>query len=176
MQSLNDMKVDVVHLKDVYDKNPAVKALLDDAYDRKRNWGKTTVDGAVFKLKKRNGAGTPLSRQDFVEGMRWLEELGCGRFVIGRRGQASRFEWAVNMISVAKAARGEEVQITCLSSEEAEASDESDDSPAGMVRHSVQLRRDMSIVFDLPSDLTPTEASRLAHIIGALSFEEAPRD
>ena len=42
---------------------------------------------------------------------RALEQAGCGQFVVGRRGQPSRFEWAFSCISLGQAAAGEDVKL-----------------------------------------------------------------
>ncbi len=174
----NSVKINIAAIRSAYkDKeNFAIKALLDDAYDRTRNWGETKVDRAVCTLNKRRrenklngGGGPPISRQSVVSGMQKLQELRCGRFVRGRRGQPSRFEWKVQMISVAKVARGENVRILCLSSNELKTSDESDAQLIIMSSHVFPLSGGRSLKFELPLDLTTKEAGRGAEFFKALT-------
>lgn len=178
MKPDNSVKINMAAIRSAYkDKeNFAIKALLDDAYDRTRNWGETKVDRAVYTLNKRRrenklngGGGPPISRQSVVSGMQKLQELGCGRFVRGRRGQPSRFEWSVQMISVAKVARGDNIPILHLSSAELETSEESDAQLITMSSHVFPLSEGRSLKFELPLDLTIKEAGRGAEFFKALT-------
>lgn len=171
MQNPKIHSVDIARLKRLYNENNSVKEFLDYVASRKNNSRQTTVDRAVYKL---NDGGTRLSRRDVINVMQELDKLGYGQFKTGRRGQPSRFEWGVNMISVGKASRGEEAVITPLSLDEIRATDESDDVPAGKIRHFYQLRSDTNIALELPADLTANEAGRLASFIKTLPFEETP--
>ena len=53
-----------------------------------------------------------LSRGDVIAVMRDLEEIGVGRFIVGRHNNPSRFEFAGNRSQIGKAAMGEVDQIT----------------------------------------------------------------
>jgi len=44
------------------------------------------------------------------------------------------------------------------------------------IRHSFHLRSNVSVFFDLPEDLTRSEADRLAGFIRSLPFQEKVRD
>ncbi len=75
-----------------------------NAAQRERDRTETTVERTITIL---NEAGRKVSRGEAVDLFRRLEDLGCGQFIIGRRGAPSRFVWAVGIVSVGKAAAGE---------------------------------------------------------------------
>ena len=51
-----------------------------------------------------------------------------------------------------------------------------DDGVSRSIRHSFHLRSNVSVFFDLPEDLTRSEADRLAGFIRSLPFQEKVRD
>lgn len=73
------------------------------------------------------------------------------------------------MTSVAKVARGENVRILCLSSNELKTSDESDAQLIIMSSHVFPLSGGRSLKFELPLDLTTKEAGRGAEFFKALT-------
>lgn len=98
---------------------------------------------------------------------RSLDELECGDFKTGRRGWPSRFEWTAEIISVGRAAIGEQEDIQQIDiDEEADAEDETD-----WLTHTFHLRPNVEIEIELPMDLSPDEASRITQFIAALPFE-----
>src|SRR6266478_7179034 len=105
MAPLNESNVNVERLKRLYATNKCAKALLNHAAKRKNNANTTTVDRLLALIVSEEN--TVVTRQQLIEVLRGLEKLGCGRFVSGRRGQPSRFEWAVQITSLGKAATGE---------------------------------------------------------------------
>ncbi|MBO0733484.1 MAG: hypothetical protein J2P49_04045 [Methylocapsa sp.] len=52
-----------------------------------------------------------ISSKQAVYICRTLERSGCGKFITGRRGHRSRFEWHFNFIKLGKAAAGEEIEF-----------------------------------------------------------------
>jgi len=114
-------------------------------------------------------------RRDIIAVLKQLQELGVGQFITGRRGQPSRFEWFVAMISVGKAAKGdEEIAIEPLDDiEPLEEIELNDTEPMeGSIRHRYKLRQDYEVIFDFPIDLSTKEAGRLADFIRTLPFDE----
>ncbi len=76
------------------------------------------------------------------------------------------------MISVAKAAKGEEQTIAKLDPGESVSSEDECDVPAGTLRHAYRLRQDLMINLELPANLTTKEATRLAEFIKTLPFAD----
>ena len=113
----------------------------------------------------KGGNGRPLSRSQIIEVFRKLEGLGVGSFTSGRRGYKSRFDWdtKVHLAEIGRKAMGDrEVKIDLSPHEE---------PVAVLLKHSYRLRPNLSIGFDLPSDLTHWEATRLSDYIKTLAFE-----
>jgi hypothetical protein len=102
---------------------------------------------------------TEISRLEVVEFLRKLQETGIGRFVVGRRGHPSRFEWldrpaaAQGLPSSNGAARGSSTEST--------------------IEHRFVLRPGLEIAIALPSDFSVGEAERLATFVRSLPFDVA---
>lgn len=169
MPPVEDKKVDIKKLKGLYAKNVIAKAAFDYFATRQNNATLTKVERLEIRLHQ---AGHEFSHKDVITFLKEIEKAGCGRFVIGRRGQPSRFEWDVQVISVAKAAKGEEVAVARLEPGMPEPQ-EDDDVPAGVLRHPYRLRQDLTVNLELPGDLTSQEALRLAEFIKTLPFEQS---
>lgn len=152
-------------LRKLYAEDPAARAILDHLAGRERNWRTTPVDRLLAIVSGDDGR---LSRAAIIDVLKKFQELGLGTFVVGRRGHASRFEWDVAMVSVGQYAAQEREDIEPVAPD-AEAAE----SEAEMMRHSYQLRRELAVTFDLPVDLTPVEADRLAKFILTLPLQQS---
>ena len=170
MPPVEEKQVDAKILKRLYGASPAATAILDDFAGRTYNSTSTKVERLEIRLRR---AGHELPRRELVGVLKQLADAGCGSFITGRRGQSSRLEWAVQMISVAKAAKGEKSAVERLSPAEQGIPEEEDDVPAGLVRHSYRLRQDLTLNLELPADLTAKEAIRLGEFIRTLPFDSA---
>lgn len=171
MKPLNEPNVNVEQLKRLYASNKCAKALLSHAAKRKNNKSTTTVDRLLAVIVGEEN--TIVTRQELIEVLRKLEELGCGRFVIGRRGQSSRFEWTVQITSLGKVAIGEASVVETTNSETEEPREEEVNIVEnGMITHAYQLRPDITVSLGLPIDLTTKEANRLSEFIKTLPFED----
>jgi len=107
-----------------------------------------------------------VSRSEIIDTLKKLDEFRFGRFLVGRRGAVSRFEWEVSLRSVGRAAMGEGT-VEAVSSESEE--DEEAQAPRA-IRHEYRLRPDFAAQFELPEDLTAREANRLADFLKTLPF------
>jgi hypothetical protein len=168
MPPFDENNIDMEKLKYLYANDSVAKAVLDYLAARQNNATETKVDRLANCLWQ---AGHQFSRRDVVVFLKELGQAGCGSFVIGRRGQPSRFEWTVQMISVAKAAKGEQLSVELLDITNEKPLEE-EDVQIGMLRHPYRLRPDMTVTLDLPDNLTAKEALRLAEFIKTLPFEE----
>ncbi|RYF54373.1 hypothetical protein [Variovorax guangxiensis] len=160
-------------LVDLVESDSVALTLFTRLSKRKRNAGVTTVP-QVMKL-------TGQTRREWVILLlKQMDALGLGKFVVGRGGYESRFEWSVKMTMAAAAAlKLEDFDVADLSDwdlepEEADItfSDEDVDVEDGHLRHSFHLRKGLTpIVFELPSDLSPAEAARLARFVRSLPYD-----
>lgn len=157
--------MDIGQLQKLYSENGQARAVLDHFASRERNWSSTPVSRIQTNVQ---AAGVPISRGDVIEVFKALENAGCGKFKIGRKGWESRFEWTAQMVSVGQAAAGEPVKVEEVTREESEG-EEGEVS----LRHTFRLRSDLPVSFDLPSDLTTAEADRLSQFIRSLPFDRS---
>ncbi len=159
-------RVDIRRLRKLYGSDPAARIILDHLASRDRSWRTTSVDQLLSTLR---AVEEDVSRGEAIGVFKELEECGCGQFKAGRKGWPSRFEWTVQMVGVGQAAAGETEQI-----EEVTEADLAEEESRASLRHTYRLRPDVAISLDLPKDLTPGEAERLAQYIRTLPFEPVP--
>lgn len=138
---------------------------------RIKNYSVTTVDQAIRIADA--------ERRDVIEMFRQMEELGLGVFIVGRRTGVSRFEWHVRMVDTAKDvfAKQDDAPVKVLGDEElvkleAPPEEEEEEDDPDSTQHSFVLRRDLTITFKLPSDLTSQEADRLSKFVLTLPLED----
>jgi len=156
---------DSVNRKDLqafYNSSAEAKAVLDHFASRERNWSETTIDRLLWVLAQ---DGNRMSRGAIIDVFRRLEALECGRFLAGRKGHPSRFEWSVGLVDVGRAAAGELVKIEAAPAKEL--TEPTDD----LLEHRFRLRKELDVPLRLPADLTSAEAARLAAFIQTLPFE-----
>lgn len=159
----NSDAVDVEALRNFYRTDQAARAILDNLAARHQDRSETRVDRLHYAISEEED----ITRADVIRVLRQLEDLGCGAFVVGRKGRESRFAWAVGLTGVGRAAAGDATDLREVSSEATE-SDGSDED--NTIAHSYVLRANFVARFALPSDLTSAEAARLADFIKTLPF------
>ena len=173
MNATGSANVDILSLQRLYKSGTTAALFLDNCARRKYNFRVSTADRLVRKLNA--------TRADAVGLLQRLHELGCGLFVVGRRGSVSRLEWSVSSITVGKVARGELSEVEPLGAgrplvdEEAgddEPLDEGiDGEPVKLIEHSFRLRPNLIVTPKLPGDLTVGEAARLADFLRTLPLD-----
>ena len=95
-----------------------------------------------------------------------IEDLELGKFIVGRRGGASRIRWLCTLPSIGAVGKGDTDRLEALNHNSLPKKD-----PARQgIEHVYQLRRDRKVSFVLPDDLSPQEAARLAAFIQTLPF------
>ncbi|HWB82946.1 MAG TPA: hypothetical protein VG675_02315 [Bryobacteraceae bacterium] len=91
----------IAKLKAAYAEDPAVRAIIDHFASRQRNRSSIEVNALHDKLAR---SSTPVGKQDLIRALRLMGTVGVGRFLVGRRGQATRFEWYEKSLTVRKLA------------------------------------------------------------------------
>ncbi len=71
---------------------------------------------------------TQTNRREAVELAKRLESAGCGYFVVGRRGQKSRFEWNFSLIDLGQVAAGEATELSQVAATAVDTDDDQDDA------------------------------------------------
>jgi len=95
---------DLLGLSVTYKEDESVRLIIDHFASRERNQKETLVD-RITTLLDRNGS--TLSRSAVIRAFRRLDVLGIGRFVPGRKGHATRFEWYTKSRSIRSLAGGD---------------------------------------------------------------------
>src|SRR5438477_10880098 len=109
-------------------------------------------------LRNLTNDGVDLKRREVIGAFRELEQAGCGTYVEGRHGWPSRFVWDVKSLAVSAAAKGTQP----LEPSAGEDAGIEDSDEAELIEHSFALRPELTISIELPTDLSKTEAARLA--------------
>jgi hypothetical protein len=149
-------------LKQLYESNRGARAIFDQFAAMGDEAG-TTVEGLRDVLA---AAGSACSRRDVIAVFKKLQQMGVGFFIVGRRTQPSRFAAAANLslADIGRGARGQKAP------DRAPGPAPADSRPGGVITHRFVLRPDFLLNVELPSDLTRTEATRVAEFIKALPF------
>jgi hypothetical protein len=173
----NGTTVDLDGLRGLYRDDSAAKDVLDHLARRKNNQGETPVNRLATLV---GDSGSAASIGDVRRVLKALEALGCGKYIPGRKGHQSRFQWGTTaMTSVGRYASGqadviEKVNSADVVEDEAEslAADSDATNEPTQITHEFRLRPDHTVSLKLPADLTSTETERLAGFIKTLPFGE----
>ena len=159
------MSNDIINLlRGFYGESELSRAFFEILARRKNDTRVTKVD-RILGLLLNDGAR--VVRQDVVRLMQRLSEMGLGKFVVGRHSKPSRFEWQTSALDAARAASGESNEID-LSAPPVSEAEQDDSGEEDMLEHRFHLRPDFNLTMELPVDLTPVEAERLAAFIKTL--------
>ncbi|KQB13460.1 hypothetical protein H9N28_01625 [Rhodobacter capsulatus] len=88
----------IVSVRRLYRDDAVARQLFDWVGSLQRDAVETTIDRLESKLE--------ISRPAAVELAKKLEASGCGRFIVGRKGAQSRFEWFFSRVSLGRVAGG----------------------------------------------------------------------
>lgn len=138
-------------LNGLYHSNSVARTLLKELAGMPRQ-DETLVDVLENKLIKEK---KPVSRREMVLFFKHLEEYGVGEMIVGRKGHPSRFRWEVDSINVGNQDAGVPVASPAVQS---------------LITHRYQLRPELAISFELPTDITVSEAYRLTQFLSSLPF------
>ncbi len=143
------------HLRDCPETRALVEALAQRERAPKR--GETLLDEAVeMGLRRSQGL-------DFFKA---LESARCGRVILGRRGQPTRFAWTENAVAVAREVLSE--RAVAAGDSDAREDSGSPVSSSELREHVFVLRAGLSVHVTLPLNLNQREAARLASWIETL--------
>lgn len=168
MTAGNGEQVDLKALRKLYQSRSSAKAVFDYWAQRDNNSAQTTVDRLLAALRQQ---GTEVPRRDLVDLFRALDAAHCGKFVIGRKGKKSRFEWEASLTSVGRAAAGEHDEVEEITEAEKQDVTEEDRS-SNTLQHRFRLRPEYELVLDLPADFSRAEATRVAEFVKTLPFDQ----
>jgi hypothetical protein len=166
----------LAQIRALYKTDRTIKALFDWAAGRDRDAKETSIDRLVEKIQ--------VAKPQVIQACKQLHDVGCGRFMYGRRGAKTRMRWFYSLRSLGKAAKGDTSHLDEINDE----LDEDDGSagpvlqakagedtagrgPSERIEHRFALRPSISVTISLPGDLTRKEAERFAAFIQSLPFE-----
>lgn len=149
----------------LYHSNRTARAVLQTLAAMPRQ-DETDLDKLEHKVKD-------VSRRELVTIFKALDEYGAGEFIPGRRGHASRFRWEVDSVNISTL----DVSFPADNAPAPPVSTSMVDfaNPTVLINHQFQLRSDLKITVQLPSDITGPEAARLAMFINSLPFTDGTK-
>jgi hypothetical protein len=176
----------VEKITELCEENSIARTLVRLPVMRAWNRTETSVDWILSSLQ----LGTsPAARNEVIRFFKQLETAGAGKFLVGRRGSASRFIWNYQpseLIRVvfpllgssgvskgggkAPAPHHETDTARDAQIPRSPGTEMPRDHQTLLIPHSFQLRPDLLVVLELPGDLTLLEAQRLSSFIGSLPF------
>ena len=86
-------------IRELYQDNESAKAFFDRAAARKNDVRETVIQ----RIAQMAGAG----HFEAVKLARLLDEAGCGKMIVGRKGGKTRIHWAYSLPALGKVARNE---------------------------------------------------------------------
>jgi hypothetical protein len=95
--------LNVEGLRSAYQGDPAVRLLVDHFGSRQRNQTLSPVETLERAL---SAAATPLAHHIIIDALKRLDALGIGRFIPGRKGHPTRFQWKVKSLETRALATG----------------------------------------------------------------------
>jgi len=114
---------------------------------------------AEVSLERLEAEFSDASRYEIVASLKELEKAGNGQFVVGRKGQRSRFIWARG-----KAPAAPRVAKTAAKAVPVPG------AASRTLRHSFHLRPGLLVSIELPEDVTATEVARFCSFLQAIPF------
>src|SRR5258708_31493757 len=156
----------VKDLQRLYKTNKALAKVCDNFAGRERNSNFSTVD--------RLCQAADLDRADVIDVLRKFETLKFGKFIVGRKGKSSRFQWSVSLVAVGQLARDDSTvdEESLEDGPDGKVEEEEDDGNSKSITHVYRLRGDFSVELALPAHLKSADAQRLADFIKTLPFGE----
>lgn len=155
-----EITLEIEPLRQLYATKRGAKAVLDYASQLASvSSGATmTLDSLHSGLKGDDGPSVP--RRELIKTLRAFAQFGCGRFITGRHGGRSRFIWSIAPMSLA-AALGRTASQRAGQTQ----------ADSTLFSHPFRLRPGLNVALNLPHDLTPHEADRLARFVLTLALD-----
>jgi hypothetical protein len=119
--------------------------------------------------------GAGLGRAYVISAMKQLDQHKLGKFTVGRRSKESRMTWDVDLGELGKIAQGlaDDFDDPALSHGFSSRAPDVPGAGSDEILHVFHLRPDLRNSLKLPSNLTASEAKRVADFIQSLPFDNA---
>jgi hypothetical protein len=96
----------ILQLRAMYRDDAAARALFEWAAARRNDASETSIAYLAQKAETSEGNATKLARR--------LDDLGCGDYIVGRRGGTSRIVWSYSLKSIGRAAKSDQGEAAVL--------------------------------------------------------------
>lgn len=116
MSSSTKEKEIIKSVRRLYRDEAWAERLFDSLAERKNNPAATTIDRLMRLLSLTLSEATAAAKE--------LQGTGCGTYIVGRKGNASRFAWDYSAISLGLAATGRADTIVGMTEEGSERGEE----------------------------------------------------
>ena len=146
-------------LKSLRNSSPDAALILDLLAEEPADSDYTTVDEIENSAETQGEIGM---RHHIISVFKELDAAGCGDYIVGRRTYPTRFEWQISPSALSDSG------VTSAYEEESYAETELSKS---QLQHTFNLRPDFAVTFQLPVDISPSEAARLSDFINTIPFK-----
>lgn len=143
--------VNTNELKALYINDKAAKVVLDTLSGYRRSVRESKLENLCAEI------GGQLTYAEVLAVARKLEKAGVGDLIVGRKGGSTRMRWELPVMNISKYASGEIEDVSAPPKTQ-------------MVEHSYMVRPNVIVKFDLPSDITTSEAQRLGDFVRTLYY------
>jgi hypothetical protein len=170
--SINDLRI-LGRLKKLYSSGVVATAVIAYFFkNRHTTDSEVNVDDLQEKLQQENNE---VSRQEVIDVLKGLQELGLGRFWTGRRGKPSRFQPYGSFASLSRLVIDESSGYAeeDKNTSSLELQDLDKEVGSNSITHLYMLRPNYQVEVQLPGDFNASEAERLAAYIKTLPFDRA---
>lgn len=155
MTSIFNDEIDEDCLREKYKADPLFRTLADFLASQATDESYLSVPQLCERMAQ---AGVAVRRTDIIRALQSLSGE-CGRFIVGRKGYDSRFDFHAPSTMIGKIASGQESKRAMV-------------EPPRMLAHKFRLRADLEISFELPADLSKREVARISEFLKTLPFDE----
>ena len=152
-------------LKQLYRTSAPARAILDNFAGRTNTQRITKVEQVLKRFHS-----IDMQRSAVIAFFRELEKLCYGRFIEGRKGHPSRFEWSSNSVFVGRSAKAEPEEALMASVTASPQTVETASNCEGLLKFSFPIRSGVTAYLSIPPQLLPKEAERLALWVSTLAI------
>lgn len=145
-------------LRNLYHIHPTARSFFSCVYTHRLCARSTRLAMFIKQLNKKPS--------EVIELFRKFDDIGLGKFIIGRRGSKTRFVWYYDIRSLAEVAIGGTDQIRDVPEDAPDDKDEEEEC----IKHSFNLRPDFIVEMWLPKSVTKHEIERMIIFMRSLPF------
>lgn len=156
----------VKKLTGLYQEDEVARRLFDWLSERRKDITETSVDRASWMAQSQP--------YEIIRLFRELEEIGCGTFILGRKGWKTRFRWNYSVRSLGETAKGQTAKLADIDINNVDVEENMQDTGETvsilMHAHNFQLRPNLQLTIELPGDFSAKEAERMSQWLKSIPF------